>query len=505
MDEDYKCRYETHENEPIMGFCVNQNCSKASQFCFKCILNIHQDHPNDCIRFNQLTLLLNKYIQDRNELITNYQDIQNQFKLEFEKNYKRIESDIKILKEMEQLMKNQSYIRVKEQIPFIKECYSKKKIDQHRSIIIELQKNVQAFKDLNQEKEKQPKIQEIKVLENQKKQDILNQQLTQEQMKQKAQESYNKGKQLYISGQLQEALAFFEESLKYDNNQHAWHQRIQIVIKMQQYVMMKLLGQIQILVQLSIIKEMHQRIQIVIKMQQYVMMKLLSQIQILVKLSIIKVNKFSDIYFNLGNALKNLNRYQDAIICYDEAIKLNPNFSEAFNNKGNALKNLNRYQDAIICYDEAIKLNPNFSEAFNNKGNALKNLNRYQDAIICYDEAIKLNPNFSEAFNNKGNALKNLNRYQDAIICYDEAIKLNPNYSEAFNNKGNALKNLNRYQDAIICYDQALSIVQKPLYMKNKGDALFALGNKEESKKWYMNALNAGFNKQQIQKELKKF
>lgn len=30
MEVEFKCCYEAHENEPIMGFCLNKNCSKPS-------------------------------------------------------------------------------------------------------------------------------------------------------------------------------------------------------------------------------------------------------------------------------------------------------------------------------------------------------------------------------------------------------------------------------------------------------------------------------------------
>ena len=73
-----------------------------------------------------------------------------------------------------------------------------------------------------------------------------------------------------------------------------------------------------------------------------------------------------------------------------KAIELNPNFSVAYCNKGSALDDLERFQEAIECYDKAIELNPNYSNAYCNKGLALKNLKNHQDAIECYNKAIEL-------------------------------------------------------------------------------------------------------------------
>ena len=167
-------------------------------------------------------------------------------------------------------------------------------------------------------------------------------------------------------------------------------------------------------------------------------------------------------YYNKGNTLKNLERYDKALSFYDKAIKLKPNFVEAHYNKGNTLKNLERYDDALSCYDQVIKLKPDYFEAYNNKAFALYNLKRYDDALFCYDQVIKLKPDFVEAYNNKALTFYDLKRYDDALSCYDQAIKLKPDHAEAYNNKGNIFFYLKRYDDALHCYDQAIKL--KPDY-----------------------------------------
>ena len=45
--------------------------------------------------------------------------------------------------------------------------------------------------------------------------------------------------------------------------------------------------------------------------------------------------------------------------------------------------NLNKYEEAIECYNKAIQINPNYSEAFYSKGSALDDLKKYEEAIEC--------------------------------------------------------------------------------------------------------------------------
>ena len=205
----------------------------------------------------------------------------------------------------------------------------------------------------------------------------------------------------------------------------------------------------------------------------------------------IKLNpNFADIYIVKGNALSSLGKYDDAIKCYDQTIKLKPDDAMAYNNKGSTLNDLGKYDDAIKCYDQTIKLKPDDAMAYNNKGNALSDLGKYDDAIKCYDQTIKLKPDDAMAYNNKGSTLNDLGKYDDAIKCYDQAIKLKPDYVMAYNNKGSTLNDLGKYDDAIKCYDQAIKL--KPDYATtyyNKGSALNGLEKYDDAIKCYDQAI----------------
>lgn len=58
-----------------------------------------------------------------------------------------------------------------------------------------------------------------------------------------------------------------------------------------------------------------------------------------------------------------------------------------------------------MCYEEAIKINPEKADYFSNKANALSELKKFDDAIITYNQAIKLNPKNENTYVNKGSTL----------------------------------------------------------------------------------------------------
>ena len=79
-----------------------------------------------------------------------------------------------------------------------------------------------------------------------------------------------------------------------------------------------------------------------------------------------------------------------ALDYYDQAIKIDPNYVNAWYNKGNALGNLGKYNEAIECYDRSIKIDPNYANAWYNKGNALRKIGQQKDADRCYAKAKEL-------------------------------------------------------------------------------------------------------------------
>lgn len=117
-----------------------------------------------------------------------------------------------------------------------------------------------------------------------------------------------------------------------------------------------------------------------------------------------------------------------AIKLYKHTIELKPDYPEALSNLGLALNDLNKIDEALICLDRAIALKSDSATAYLNRGIALSNLNRREDALASYDRAIAIKPDFVEAHNNQGAALCDLNRLEEALVAYEHAIRLAPDH-----------------------------------------------------------------------------
>ena len=205
-------------------------------------------------------------------------------------------------------------------------------------------------------------------------------------------------------------------------------------------------------------------------------------------------------WYNKGAALANLGRYEEALSCFEKALRLKPQYANVWYNKGAALTNLGRYEEALTCYEEALQLNPQDADAWSNKGAALYNLGQYEEAITCFEEALRLNLQYVHAWNNKGAALANLGRYEEALTCYKEALQLNPQDADAWNSKGWALYNLSLSKEAITCYEEALRLNPQYAYAwYNKGESLAKLSRHEEAMPCFDKARRYAIKRKELQ------
>ncbi|WP_449417793.1 CHAT domain-containing protein [Phormidium nigroviride] len=195
-----------------------------------------------------------------------------------------------------------------------------------------------------------------------------------------------------------------------------------------------------------------------------------------------EVNQEAKAWFERGNELLMSGDVEDAIVSYDQAIKIKPDLHEAWSNRGFALVNLRLLEEAIASFDKAIEFKPNFHDAWNNRGSTLVILEQIEEAIISYDKAIEIKPDYHDAWYNRGVALHKLGRFEKAIASLDKAIEIKPDYHDAWFNRGSALGNLGQFEEALASWDKTIEF--KSDYHEawnNRGSALVELGQFEEA------------------------
>src|SRR5712692_1238466 len=135
-------------------------------------------------------------------------------------------------------------------------------------------------------------------------------------------------------------------------------------------------------------------------------------------------------YFRWGSALYNQQYYLRSTKKYKEVIRINKNsVVDAYINLGIALDDLGKYQEAIDSYKKAIDYyeknpGPSYVNALNNCGYTLQTLGKYGEAIDLYERATKQTPPFALAWRNWGNVLFLRQEYADALDKYLGALEI---------------------------------------------------------------------------------
>ncbi len=124
---------------------------------------------------------------------------------------------------------------------------------------------------------------------------------------------------------------------------------------------------------------------------------------------------------NQAVVLHLVGRDMDAIESCKEYIDRKIDDPDIWELQGKAHMELANHQDALRCFDSALKLSSKNHELWFNKGLALMEIQRYQEAMACFDRSIKLEPHNPEALNSRGDALTKMGKIDLAVESYDKA------------------------------------------------------------------------------------
>ena len=161
---------------------------------------------------------------------------------------------------------------------------------------------------------------------------------------------------------------------------------------------------------------------------------------------------------NLGTALQDHKRYDEAIAHHERAIQLMPDYAPAYNNLGAALRGAGRLDDAIARYRKALELKPDFASASYNLANALLEQGKSADSADSFRRALEANPTSVEAHNNLGIALAQKGDADGAIAEFRAALAVDERSVNAHRNLGNMLYDLGRRDEALQHLERAAAI-----------------------------------------------
>ena len=143
---------------------------------------------------------------------------------------------------------------------------------------------------------------------------------------------------------------------------------------------------------------------------------------------------YAEAHYNLGVALQNFLKLDEAKDSYEKAIALKHAYPTAHNNLGLISLSQGQLESAVKSFEWSIAYSPEYSEAHNNLGAAFQELKQYEKALSQFKKAISLNQTYAQAFHNLGILSEILGLLEDALGYYEKAVTHNPEFAEAFRN-----------------------------------------------------------------------
>ena len=189
----------------------------------------------------------------------------------------------------------------------------------------------------------------------------------------------------------------------------------------------------------------------------------------------------------LADLANDRERFDEAILILDEAIRLNPNDGYLYKQLGDSHRRARQYRDASKAYRSALELGHGTSDTHRNLGMVLEQMNKDDSAEKHLLTAIEMNPADAFAMNYLGYWWADQGRnLDDAIALIERAVELRPDSGFFIDSLGWVHYRLGNLQEAVAYLEQATALEPAdPEITGHLGDVYWRLGRHDEARfKW---------------------
>ena len=118
-----------------------------------------------------------------------------------------------------------------------------------------------------------------------------------------------------------------------------------------------------------------------------------------------------------------------ALACFEEALQLVPNEEDLpylYSYSGCCLRDLGRYEEAIVVLAQGLACDEDRPDIYNTKGVCHFKLEQHAEAAGCFQRAVELNPASAIDFANLALNLERIGQNTEAIVNYEIALSQDP-------------------------------------------------------------------------------
>jgi tetratricopeptide (TPR) repeat protein len=162
--------------------------------------------------------------------------------------------------------------------------------------------------------------------------------------------------------------------------------------------------------------------------------------------------------YRRANELAKAGQFAEAIACYEEVLRQDPNHVNARINLGTSRHRLGDVEVALACYREALRVDPRSVRAHSNLASILRERGDLDGAISHCEVARQIEPGNAGLLHDLGTALCGAGRLGEAKSCLDQVLRANPRSATAHNSLGAVLLIEQKAADALPLFERAVEI-----------------------------------------------
>jgi tetratricopeptide (TPR) repeat protein len=205
-----------------------------------------------------------------------------------------------------------------------------------------------------------------------------------------------------------------------------------------------------------------------------------------------------------ANDLMEANRFEEAILMLNDAVKSDPNDAELCYKQGICLVGMANFREAVTPLTKATTIKKNYVEAYQELGHVYYELRNVKGAVGAYDMAFKYDEDVAQKLTYKLQILDilfSLNKYGLAKAHLYDAKSLPDGLGESFDVKFKEAQYLNlsgKYEEAlkilqVIIDDEVQAVEGNEQYFYEMGVSLHMLGKYKEADAEFTKAKNGEY------------
>ena len=141
------------------------------------------------------------------------------------------------------------------------------------------------------------------------------------------------------------------------------------------------------------------------------------------------VSNLAAAYFNRANGYYDIGDFDQAILDYDDVIRLDLSAADAYTNRGLAYIKIDNHRQAIREFDMAISADPGFFPAYHNRCLALALMGRSKEALLDCNYSLRLIPNNPLSLDSRALAYWQLDEHDKARQDLEHARQIDPSFA----------------------------------------------------------------------------